>query len=112
MIRKPTTLLIGLLALLAIAAKPAAAQDADAGEKIAEQNCARCHAIGRTGDSALKEAPPFRDVIKRYPVSDLAEALAEGIVVGHEAMPEFAFTPEKIEDLLAYLDSLDDAPAE
>ena len=34
-------------------------------------------------------APPFRDLPKRYPVENLAEALAEGIVTGHPARPRF-----------------------
>jgi hypothetical protein len=39
-------------------------------------------------------------------VSDLAEAFAEGIFVGHDAMPEFALPPRTIDDLLSYIDSL------
>jgi hypothetical protein len=51
-------------------------------------------------------APPFRELPKRYPVDHLAEALAEGIVTGHPAMPEFTFTPREIEALLSYLSTL------
>jgi hypothetical protein len=41
-------------------------------------------------------------------VGYLAEALAEGIVTGHGPirMPEFVFSPEEIDDLLAYLRSV------
>ncbi len=46
-------------------------------------------------------------MVKRYPVDDLQEALAEGIMVGHDAeMPQFELDPEEIDDLLAYLDGL------
>ena len=38
-------------------------------------------------------APPFRLLPQRYPVEHLAEALAEGIVTGHPAMPQFKFHP-------------------
>ena len=38
---------------------------------------------------------------------DLAEALAEGMETAHPQMPVFTFPPEEIDDLLAYLDSLD-----
>jgi len=79
------------------------------GRSIAERLCARCHAITATGQSPSTAAPPFRDLSKRYPIEQLAEALAEGIVVGHSAMPEFRFEPAEIDDLLAYLESL--APA-
>jgi mono/diheme cytochrome c family protein len=51
-------------------------------------------------------APPFRLLPGRYPVEHLAEALAEGIVVGHPAMPEFTFNPPEIDALLSYLQSL------
>jgi hypothetical protein len=39
-------------------------------------------------------------------VEYLAEALAEGIVTGHGPvrMPAFVFEPEEIDDLLAYLE--------
>jgi hypothetical protein len=51
-------------------------------------------------------APPFRDVSKRYPIEALGGALAEGIVVGHPAMPHFTFEPREIDALLAYIASL------
>ena len=41
-------------------------------------------------------APPFGDLSKRYPSENLAEALAEGIVTGHPAMPRFTFEPREI----------------
>ena len=76
------------------------------GEAIAQRLCARCHAIGRTGESPAGRAPAFRDLSKRYPIEHLAEALAEGIVTGHSGMPQFTFEPREIEALLSYLHSL------
>ncbi len=73
------------------------------GQQIAEKLCARCHAIGKKGESPLKEAPPFRTFAAKWPTESLEEALAEGIVVGHEAMPEFQFQPDEIGAFLAYL---------
>jgi mono/diheme cytochrome c family protein len=55
-------------------------------------------------------APPFRDLPKRYPVEHLAEALAEGIVAGHPAMPRFVLEPREIDALLAYMSSLAPLP--
>lgn len=78
------------------------------GFALLRENCARCHAIDETGQSPLAKAPPFRDVVKRYDPANLEEALAEGIVTGHNEMPEFAFTPDQITDIIAYLDSLRD----
>lgn len=76
------------------------------GRAIAQAQCARCHAIGKEGKSPMALAPPFREIPQRYPVEHLAEALAEGIVVGHPAMPEFVFDPPEIDALLSYLQSL------
>ncbi|MET0314430.1 MAG: c-type cytochrome, partial [Hansschlegelia sp.] len=42
------------------------------GLTFAKANCASCHAIGRTGASPLKIAPPFRTLHERYPVEMLA----------------------------------------
>lgn len=75
------------------------------GRIIAETYCARCHAIGETGPSPMDEAPPMRGFKEQWPVEHLAEALAEGIMVGHEAMPEFRMTPSEIDAFLAWLDS-------
>ena len=91
----------------AMLALPALAQSPESrGEAIAQRQCARCHAIGREGDSPMGLAPPFRELPKRYPVENLAEALAEGIVTGHPAMPRFTFTPREIDALLTYMASL------
>ena len=34
----------------------------DIAEGMAELNCSRCHALGSTGNSPFKEAPPFRTI--------------------------------------------------
>jgi mono/diheme cytochrome c family protein len=77
------------------------------GQRLAEANCSRCHAVGRIGDSPLPIAPPFRTLHTRYPVESLAEALAEGIMTGHPSMPEFRLDPDQIENLIAYLKTLE-----
>jgi mono/diheme cytochrome c family protein len=80
------------------------------GQAIATAKCARCHAIGATGKSPVALAPPFRALQQRYPVDHRAEALAEGIVVGHPMMPEFKLDPPDIDALLSYLKSLPPPP--
>jgi cytochrome c len=77
------------------------------GLTFAQTNCAACHAIGRTGESALAKAPPFRTLHFRYPVEYLAESLAEGIKTAHPNMPQFQLDVVQIEDLIAYLKSLE-----
>jgi cytochrome c len=92
--------------VLAAASSVAHADDIAAGKKLLEDNCSRCHAIGVTGDSPLAKAPPFREVVTRYPPESLGEALVEGIVTGHNEMPEFVFEADQAAEIIAYLDSL------
>jgi mono/diheme cytochrome c family protein len=97
------------LALFALVATPASAQSpVDSGRAIAKANCGRCHAIGLRGKSPNPKSPPFRGLAKRYPLTHIEEALAEGIVVGHEGaeMPAFELSTRQIEALLAYLASV------
>ena len=99
---------VALLLLAGLAAcgprtDPAVAQ----GQAIASERCGACHAVGRTGASARATAPAFRDLHRRYPVEQLAESLAEGIVTGHPDMPEQAFSQEEVNALITYLRSLE-----
>jgi len=76
------------------------------GELLLTSNCARCHAVGRTGASLHPEAPPFRTLSRRYKIEGLAEALAEGLSTGHPDMPEFVFAPEDVGAIIQYLQSI------
>jgi mono/diheme cytochrome c family protein len=110
--RARTVLLAGLLgsiALFSFVATGARAADktlVDKGEVLVRDNCSRCHAIGKEGDSPHPEAPPFRTLSSRYPIEDLAESLAEGIVSGHPDMPIFVFNPHDVEAVIEYLQSI------
>lgn len=79
---------------------------AERGGRIAREQCGGCHAVGPAGDSAMAAAPRFRDMGVAYPVSDLQEAMAEGLVTAHPAMPAFTFEPDQIADLIAYMESV------
>jgi len=101
-----------LICLAAVAAaSPAFAQAlspaAQRGLNLARANCARCHSIDKVTESPLKLAPPFRTLHTRYPVENLEEPLAEGIVTGHPNMPEFRLAPDQIHDFIAYLKTLE-----
>lgn len=76
------------------------------GFDLLRKNCARCHAIDAESASPNGKAPPFRDVVKKYDPGALEEALAEGIVTGHNDMPEFEFDPDDVTAIIAYLDTL------
>jgi cytochrome c len=96
--------------LVLVSAGAVLAQDKRAlegrGEGLLTSNCARCHAIGRIGNSTHPEAPPFRTLGQRYPIEVLAEALAEGLSSGHPDMPEFRFEIDEVDAILAYLESI------
>ncbi|WP_430511867.1 c-type cytochrome [Pannonibacter phragmitetus] len=84
----------------------AEAAQVERGKMIAKEACAICHAIGRDDASPNADAPAFRDLGQRYPVEDLAESLAEGIVTGHPDMPEVALEAQDVSSFIAYLKSI------
>lgn len=83
------------------------------GEALAIRRCAACHATGAEGTSPNAEAPPLRELGRRYPVENLEEAFAEGILVAHDGpMPPFVFEADEVRDLVAYLRKLQDEQAD
>jgi mono/diheme cytochrome c family protein len=76
-------------------------QDAGVGLRIAESECAGCHAVGKEGRSPLPAAPPFREFGRRWSIDQ--GAVGERISVAHGDMPEFIFEPDEIADLVEYL---------
>jgi mono/diheme cytochrome c family protein len=101
------SLVFAVLLLATTAGAFALDPEAQRGQVFAQTNCSRCHAVGPAGASPLPLAPPFRTLHARYPVENLAEALAEGIVTGHGNMPEFRLDIAQIRDLIAYLKTLE-----
>ncbi len=108
--RKHDPLRAALVAAIAVATLSAA----NAAETTRERRghallatlCADCHAIGRAGGSRHPQAPAFRDLGERYPVEDLQESLAEGLISGHPDMPEFRFSAADTAAVIAYLRSI------
>ncbi len=108
---RPATVVAAVCVLEALARVALAAPTEDEqllkrGEALLQKNCAPCHAIGKTGDSPRKEAPPFRTLSQRYPVEQLEESLGEGIMSGHPDMPEFSFDAEDVGAIIDYLNSI------
>lgn len=102
--------LLGVLTAPGAAAPSSPPADLAAGRRIAHQ-CETCHAIGVSGESPLPIAPRFRDLSQRYPLDNLQEALAEGIVVAHNApMPEFRLSAADIDHFLTYLHAIQTRP--
>ena len=103
---------LGIALLLVLATASAAEKDlSDKGEVLGKENCSRCHAIGKEGNSPHPEAPPFRTLSSRYPIEDLGESLAEGIISGHPDMPIFVFGPADVEVIIDYLNSIQEKPS-
>lgn len=84
-------------------AEPLTMADAAAGQRLAETHCAACHSIGSGGASPHENAPAFRTLSRRYPISALEESFAEGVMVGHPDMPQFRLEPGEVEALIAYI---------
>lgn len=93
---------------LVLSADPAAvlASGPGAGADLVETHCTRCHAVGASATSPHPSAPRFVDVVDLYPPASLAEAFAEGIIVGHPDMPAFRFSPQQIDAIIGYFESL------
>lgn len=77
------------------------------GKEILQKLCAHCHAIGRTGISPNRQAPPFRSFseTKLYD-SDFLQRLQDGYSSIHPAMPTFRFNREAAEEVLNYMKSI------
>ncbi len=99
-----------MLSILLVSSSPALAASGPVarGKSIAQSKCAPCHAIGPRGASPNPKSPPFRTLRTKYPLDALEEALAEGIVVNHDApeMPAFELSPRQISDLIGYIRTL------
>jgi mono/diheme cytochrome c family protein len=93
------------IAILSIflCATPTLADDISEGKALAEVNCSRCHALGNTGDSPFKEAPPFRTLHELSAEGELEDAFNEGMVVAHPAMPRWVMTPDEARKLAAFI---------
>ncbi|MFL5297316.1 MAG: c-type cytochrome [Phenylobacterium sp.] len=101
-----TMLIAAAFAVSATAAHGESADRTSRGRLLVQRYCAGCHSIERTGPSPNAVAPPFRDLHSRYRIDDLGEALAEGILVGHPAMPEMRFPPDDVKAILAYIKTI------
>lgn len=103
---EPMRLLLGCLVILLFGTGAQAQDPAARGRAIARQNCASCHAIGTTGDSPHRSAPPFRTLGRSYNLDEINVMLQRGIFASHPDMPTFKFKPVDARALRAYLRSI------
>ena len=98
------SIIAGLALLGSFSAVDVRAQDpAERGRALLQENCARCHAIGKIDVSPLKAAPPFRIIGQSYDLDKFARYLTRGIASSHPDMPEFRFDEDDADAVVAYL---------
>ena len=95
-----------LLALLLTASPAWGQSEIERGRLLVEANCGGCHAIGLADASPHPDAPSFRTLSERYPIDSLAETLTKGIPITHPDMPDFLATASQIDEITAYILSL------
>ena len=101
-----------VLALLFATASQAQGQaQIERGLALAETKCSPCHATGPVGKSVNPNAPPFRTLMQVYRVAEMEQALEKAIKEALRAPhsnPPFELRQAEIDDLIAYLKSLED----
>ena len=73
------------------------------GRVLLNDNCARCHAIGKTGKSPHEAAPAFRTLGNSFDLDEMTRHLEAGLMPGHPDMPAFKFGKEDARAVTAYL---------
>lgn len=102
--------ILGAVALgLVMVATPASAQSpADRGHALLRDNCARCHAIEKTGASPHLAAPAFRTLGNSFDLDEFEQRLQRGLNPGHPDMPAFKLNAEDAHAVTAYLRTIQD----
>jgi len=102
----------GSSAMMAVAAlflvtNAEAAGDAEHGAVIAKRWCANCHLASPGQTTAKVDPPPFESIARRWRDD---HALAIFLADPHPKMPNWGLSRQEIDDLVAYIRSLDPNP--
>ena len=97
-----TTIAVIMLVLTSI---EASAADARQGERLAKQWCTGCHLTGGDQAAGGDAAPPFSVIAAT--AANRADDLRAWLADPHPPMPNFNLTRWEIDDLLAYIESID-----
>jgi mono/diheme cytochrome c family protein len=81
-----------------------AAGMASAGEDLAVQLCASCHVVTEDQKTALADAPTFQSIAVKY--GKEIDFLGGFLSDPHPPMPNFNLSRQEIQDLLAFIKSL------
>lgn len=98
---------------LLLLAGPAFADDAAAddmaverGEALSRQVCALCHLVDDAGTGASDAVPTFHAIANE---PDMTEARIRGFIYApHPQMPTLQLAENEIDDIVAYIESLED----
>ena len=102
--RRLSTIILALIAALAVMGGVARAQDpVRHGRALVKEFCARCHSVGRRGRSPHADAPPLRYMGRTFDLDEFPRTLIRGISSSHPAMPEFKFDYQDARAVRAYL---------
>lgn len=104
-------LALGLIATaasaLCLAAPPRLNPSIERGAEVAQSRCASCHGVALEASSPSREAPLFRVLSRLYSTQDLRRKLSHIAENGHFEMPPVEIAEDEIEDVSAYIASLD-----
>ena len=78
--------------------------DVARGASIAKRWCVNCHVVSADQKSAKVDVPTFADIARRRPDD---RALSSFLVDPHPPMPNLSLTRQEIDDVVAYIRSLD-----
>ncbi len=92
-------------ALLGFAAAAQQVGDPAAGRRLAEAWCSQCHAIGPGASGPESGAAPGFPAVAEMP-STTAMSLHAFLRTPHARMPDIQMTPHQLDDLIAYILSL------
>ena len=101
--------LLSVAALLVIVGNERSyAQEFDTPSLVWEQ-CAACHALGRSDNSPHPAAPPLKQMASRYDLDRLYETFVTGTLIpGHQDMPLFKLDRATARAVINYLRAIEE----
>ena len=104
--------LAAALGPLRLAAAPRLTPSVERGAQVAQARCASCHGVALETASPSRDAPLFRVLSRIYSAPDLQRKLSDISLNGHFEMPAVTIREDEIEDVSAYIASLEGGGAE
>jgi mono/diheme cytochrome c family protein len=92
-----------IVVFIGISASLAFAADVDRGQRLAEQHCSACHAMGPKPSNVVADSPPFSSIARKHRFD--ATTIGFAILAPH---PKMNFTPSPVDadDIAAYISAL------